>query len=440
MTPSTNVIECTVNLDSKKVLFSCVVDGNESVHAWRIKIYTLDKNSLVYDTGKITSCVNLPFLPINEKNQNTVFEVNLKDFKSTGNVDGTSFVNSPKPYYWTMEFWNKTDTEATVKSCEEVFYANSVPNVTVDYKSPNGDYNRLPVDGSGILSSNDFYFRAEYTQIENVPLKRYGWRIIDTNSGEVLLDTITKKQVYGTSDNIVCHYDGFLNNNSYSVQLYIETQNNFSMMINPISFLVSYETTFLKNDFVTEILRYESGIRNSWGEAKIIEGRIEGIYNPDELYVPNYPIADGSTSTIDITKDFCVVYDYGATSNLDISEKSYIVLSTQLSENTDMEIFTAEGIDSKGNALLRKLSYTSGQFVYTVSDAEGYKILYHTPNKGYEPGLYTWYIIIMSPYLGDDTKLTIYESKAENGLAPSDTRYPREILYPSFGTWDRLKV
>ena len=70
--------ECTIDVKNDKILFSCIVDGNESISAWRIKIYTLNDSALVLDTSKQT--LSKPFYPIDSKNRNVVFEINLKDY------------------------------------------------------------------------------------------------------------------------------------------------------------------------------------------------------------------------------------------------------------------------------------------------------------------------------------------------------------------------
>ena len=77
MTPSINNDNCVVDVNADKITFSCIVDGDEPIYAWRIKIYKLSDNSLILDTGK--KDLTTPFFPIDEKNRNVVFSVDLNN-------------------------------------------------------------------------------------------------------------------------------------------------------------------------------------------------------------------------------------------------------------------------------------------------------------------------------------------------------------------------
>lgn len=148
----------------------------------------------------------------------------------------------------------------------------------------------------------------------------------------------------------------------------------------------------------------------------------------------------GGTTAVKIPKGETITYDYGSTSNLDITEDCYIVLSMQLLSGEDTKIFEAEGRDTYGNDVMRRLEFKNGQFVYTVGNSsDGYKEVCHTPSDGYKPNKYVWYIITMSPYLWEDTELIVTESRAINGLYPKADLYLSADLYPTFGKWDKLK-
>src|SRR5574344_1383097 len=102
MIPSTNVEECVVDAASYNGLnFSCIVDGNEPVYAWQIKIYRLSDNILVYDTGKII-CESL-FFPIDEKNRNVVFSKNLNDYNNVAVLTKTSDSTPENPQYYVFK-------------------------------------------------------------------------------------------------------------------------------------------------------------------------------------------------------------------------------------------------------------------------------------------------------------------------------------------------
>lgn len=479
MSPSTNMQECTVDLNAKEIPFSCIVDGNESIYAWQIKIYKLSDGSLVFDTGKKT--LDTPFFPINEKNKNMVFGINLRDYyssaekcytasestydktkryykrsgeegkyeytlyeynESTWNEDYSSlyymnFVNSSDAYCWTIGVWGYAD-KTYIESCEEVFYANSVPTISIGYRSvysPNQeDYSSF--DGSP-LTSREYYFKAKYIQDEGVQLKRYGWRLKDVDNGQILMDTISHNQVYGTVDNILCSYNGFAYNGKYSLELYIETQNGDKLVSKPIIFSTTYAITYLSNDFKVETLKQEPAVMLNWADSIVIGGSSNAEKNQ---YIKDYPVK-GSTS-VKLENNEYVSFDYGANSTLNVSEDSYMVLSTQLHRDVPLVIFGAEGVNNDGYEVVRKLTYEDGVFSYYVLGANGVT-LEDSHKVTHKPNRYVWYIILMSPILknenGDDyVKLTVTESRAVGGAYPSINLYPNNKVYPFFGEWDKL--
>ena len=438
MTPSTNMQECTIDINENVIPFSCIVDGNEAINAWQIIIYNLSDGKSIFNSGRVT--LNSPFYPVDEKNRNVIFSINLKDY--LGN--NTTFVNRKDAYYWTIRFWGTSNSSIT--SCEEVFYATAKPSVTITF-SENCDNDYTEITENTVLKSRTCYFKANYTQNNSdnsqVPLKRYGWKLCDIDTGQILIDTITHNQIYGTKDNIVCAYSGFLNGGNYSIELYIETQDGTKIITSPINFTVTYSTTFLNNDVKVEVLKNEPGVMLDWNEAIVIGGRNEG----EVIYKSNYPIIDYSVkdpiTSVNIPDDSRIVFDYGSSSNLDIDENCYIVLSTQLLKDKETLLFYAEGNDNNGFDILRKLTYNNGIFEYVIKGNDE-KIVYATYEANYTPNQYVWYVIVMAPMLIDEsgiyyTEFTIIESSLVNGLYPSSNLYPSENLYPTAGIWNNLK-
>lgn len=493
MIPSTKRQECVIDANANDIIFSCVVDGDEAIGAWEIKIYTLIDNALMFDSGK--QKLSSPFFPINAKNENAEFEVNIKNFLPTStqyfeagtayddtktyytrklNSDGSysyteytgskppssgtqlyyigKLTNSTNAYYWTIDFWNiegsnKSDAQFNASSIQSVFYANSTPSITIqcgvdDVDSAGNDYIKyVPLSSGAKLDSSKYYFKAVYSQSQSIGIKKYGWLIKDSDADIALVDTISHNQIYGTKDNIECSYRGFLNDGNYSVQLYIETQNGATLTTSPIPFSVSYGLTYLTNDFKVSELKQETAILLDWGQANVICGKVE---SGDIEYVQNYPIVDYSreepNTSISIPTSSSVVFDYGATSGLDVPESSYMIISTQLSDASDRLIFSAEGTDSDKNNIARKLSFKSGYFVYEITDENGVLKIYRSP-QAFSPNQYKWYIIIMYPYRngGSATMMSVTESNLKDGVYPRRSLYPYETLYPSFGVWDKLK-
>lgn len=506
MIPSTNKEECIIDASANPILFSCFVDGNEAIGAWQIKVYSLNDNTLILDTG--VQILSPFFFPIDNKNRNKIFEVNLKKylegnaenynyiesyFPATSMYDETKkyykitesggsstyteyeyttatqwrddyptlfykaiFSNSPNLYYWTIDFWSsscvETDSEngglklkdncmPTTRSCETVFYANSIVKTEILYGVENIIDGKMSIEYSSltdssltegiVLNSNKYYFKASYDQAEGVCLKRYGWRIKDIASDVVLLDTISDNQIYGTSDNITCSYDGFLNGGDYSVEVQIETQNG-AITTSSFEFAVVYETTYLTNDFKVTALPKQTAIMLDWGDASVIGGKQVGNIS----YISQYPIVNYNTQTpstsVIIPDESSVVFDYGATSNLHIPETSVFVISIQLEDNSKRLLFSAEGVES-GKSIFRRLTFDGVNFVYEIMSTEGNINSYKSDN--FSPTENKWYIITLFK-----DGLRVVQSIAENGQYPSEISYPSTDKYPSFGTWDKLST
>lgn len=428
---------------------SFIVDGNEPITIATLELYDfntgdrlLRKSCSANDNYAETD--NLfdkdgYWYPINKDNKNNIFTVSYSGWNSAGE----QFVkNRLEPYYWTVKVAGVSGTEVT--SCESVFYANSTPDITIKFSKDQNIYDDLEQDT--ILDSKSCTFKATYVQAEGVPLKRYGWRITDFNTKQILVDTITQNQIYGTSGNILCTYDGFINEGKYSVELFVETQNGFCITTEPINFSVEYETIFLTTDFKASTLKNEPFIMLDWENVVAVGGIANGEYSISN----NYPIQGASSAKIEDSSS--ISYTTDANTYLDIDENCYVVLSTQLPSSRNGIVFEMTGVDESGNDISRTLVYDSGKFTYTVSTSgssltDEHSVL-NIPNE------YTWYIIQMSPCLTQETgeqyvSLFVTESITENRPYPQaenseNVFYPQAedsegAFYPSIGTWNNLK-
>ena len=435
MKPSTNKEECTIDLSAKEIPFSCIVDGNESVTHWQIVIYKIENNNVVFDSKQ--QPVESSFYPVDEKNRNVVFTVDLKKYIESN----ATFKNREEAYYWTITLWGRSGYTTT--SYQEVFYANKTPEISFLYMYQAGT--EYILNDATVLTSRGCTFKATYEQEDGVQLKRYGWKITDTDSGQVFIDTITNNQIYGSADNIICNYDGFLNGGNYSVELFIETQNN-TKVTHKRSFSVSYESTFLSSDFKVETLNNEPAIMLDWNKSVVISGVLiddtNSIVNINDMtFETNYPVE--SQCSIKIPDEFKVVYGYDSSSKFDINENSYIAFSTQLLTGDETTLFFAEGYDDEGHDVKRKLSYSNGYFVYEITGENGVfkSATYKVVNM---PSEYVWYNIFMSPlievYDGEyDVDLKIFEGSVIGCIYPSENLYPGEDFYPLRGNWNNLK-
>ena len=231
MSPSINMYgNSVIDLNSTVLPFSCIIDGNEPIIKWQIIVSKLSDNTEVFNTGEQT--LDTPFLPIDNRNRNVVFTKDLKEYFTSSaelcyvaaestydsdkvyySLDGdkykkyeynestwstdyaslfyTNFVNNSEAYYWKIILWGGFGGKTA--SCEEVFYANSIPEITLNYSKDNSEYEEL-TDGMS-LDRRMYYFKAAYKQAEGIPLKKYGWRITDVDNDKIILNTIDNNQI-----------------------------------------------------------------------------------------------------------------------------------------------------------------------------------------------------------------------------------------------------
>lgn len=470
MSPSTNIERRVVDLKADTIPFSCIVDGNCAITSWRIVVWKLKDNTAVLDTGEIK--LDTPFYPVDNKNRNVVFEIDLKKYMSSlsniyylpatetydknktyytvsteyeyseyvysdedaWNVDYKKlyyidFINSKEPYAWRVCFWG--DNEASSVSSEEVFYANSEPNIhelTIN--------NEVLTEDGFILGERNAFFKCEYKQDEEVSLKRYGWRLTETNTNKIIFDTISKNQIYGTKDNISCKYNGLVNGQDYLIELYIETQNGYGGIVKSIKFSVEYDVEIVDADFQAFSIDSSSCIMLNWENIKTTEGVARGEYSVKK----NFPISN--SSSLVLPRDSKIVFEGNANSDLQIPKTSYVVLSFQIPKDEDTDVLY---ITDKNGELVKELKYISDthQFEYMLRDGDttmlSVKEVEHSPSQT------TWYVITLFPTRIDGNTgepfidMKIVCSKTLDALFPSESLYPSNDIYPYNGKWDKLK-
>jgi len=487
LSPSINMHgNMVIDLNSMELPFSCIVDGDEAITKWQIIISKLDDNSIVFDSGEQELVT--PFYPINNRNQNVVFKVNLKEYFSTASVcyftadntyddkkvyytytDGVyseytynsetwntdysnlfymKFVNSGEEYYWNITLKGRTGN--TVSSCEEVFYANSLPKTTIYYSYDNNFTDKennligdLILKDDASLSKRKVFFKADYVQDEDIHIKRYGWRLTDTDNNFVIMDTITQNQIYGIDDDISCECNGLVNQTNYLIELYVETQNGYFNILNNVKFKIDYVVKDIDADFGIVALNKTSGIMLNWGNLRTTEGIVEG---EDVSYTTNYPIAvaeenafhSGSVS-INIPNDSRVVFsDTSNGKSLEIDEDSYVVLSFQIDKTSDVVILEMSGFDDIFKPISRKLYYDYNENTLNYMVQKGDDVVYNSVNLSNKTGQTCWYVVTLSPMSSDNgiyAPLKVVENTADNALFPEDELYPDDELYPEIGEW-----
>ena len=439
LSPSINMYGNTViDLNSVTLPFSCIVDGNEAVTDFQIVISRLKDNVVVFDTGMIA--LEKPFFPINNRNQNVVFSIDLKKYFDTASVN-SEFVNSADAYYWEITFKN-SNSETETTSAAEVFYANSIPETMV-YYSYNNDFTVLPenVDFSG-LQKRKIYFKSTYNQSEGVPLKRYGWRLTDATNNVVVMDTITQNQIYGIADDISCVCNGLVNQTNYLLELYIETQNGYFDVLQSVEFDVNYAVKNIDADFEIEALNNTAGIMLSWGNLRTTEGFVVG---EDVSYTENFPLH--SSASVEIPEYTSIVFsDTSSGKNLEIDEASYVVLSFKFDKTQNITFFEMSGVDEQLNAVSRKLEYTALNRMLKYTVTKGNVVATCEKQLSKTVSELCWYVVTLYPLIDGSVDYKIVESISEGCLFPDEDLYPiaendteEEPLYPDFGEWNKLR-
>ena len=473
MSPSINMYgNSVIDLNSTVLPFSCVIDGNEPIVKWQIVVSRLSDNAEVFDTGEQT--LETPFLPIDNRNRNVVFTIDLKKhFNSSAKLcyiaaesthdsnkvyyllDGdeytkyeynestwgtgytslfyTNFINSSDAYYWKIVLWGGLNGKTV--SYEEVFYANSIPEITFNYSKDNDIYEEL-IDKMS-LDRRMYYFKATYKQAEDIPLKKYGWRITDVDNDKVILNSIDENQIYGLSSDISCQYNGFVNNTNCLIELFIETQNGYFSIVKRSTFKINYDVKTLITDFNIQTMNSSSCIMLDWEDLKTTEGVVDG---DDVSRVKNYPIAN-KTNSIRVGNGSSVIFEGNANAALKIPEDVYAVLSFQITKDENMTLLEMTGVDELSYTIKKKLAYISDSktLVHSVEKTNGDSAIkrFELSNR---PGDAIWYVVTLHPLTKDEdgncsVDISVVESVAQGTLYPEDNLYPDDGLYPYSGSW-----
>lgn len=470
MSPSINMYgNSVIDLNSTVLPFSCIIDGNEPIVKWQIIVSRLSDNAEVFDTGEQE--LEVPFLPVDNRNRNVVFTKDLKNYfnssaklyyvaaestydsnKAYYFLDGskykynelnwstdytslyyTNFINRAEAYYWKIILWGSFGGKTI--SCEEIFYANSIPEITLNYSKDNNEYEELE-DGT-TLDRRMYYFKAEYRQAEDIPLKKYGWRITDVDNDKVILNTIDENQIYGLSSNISCQYNGFVNNTNCLIELFVETQNGYFSIVKNSTFKINYSVKTLITDFNIQTINSSSCIMLDWEDLKTTEGIVEG---DDVCRVESYPIVNKSNS-IRVENGSSVVFEGNANAALKIPEDVYTVLSFQITKDENMTLLEMTGVDELSYTIKKKLAYISDSktLVHSVEKTNGDSAIkrFELSNR---PGDAIWYVVTLHPLTKDvdgncSVDISVVESVAQGTLYPEDNLYPDDKLYPYNGSW-----
>lgn len=423
------------NSNSDGIEFSCVVDGNETVKKYKVDIWSMTSDDVHFTKTVVLSSSTIPpypFFPINEKNEYNLFQFYL----SQTELSNSNIVNTTTPYKWQISMWvdgNESSETPDTVSCEEVFYANKTPTLSLSYKSGT----QYETFDDTPLTSKVISFKGTYSQAQNIPLQCFGWYIKNNTTGEVLINTIDDgKMIYSSSSNIVLSYDGFLNDETYLVRCKAVTQNGAEVEAEQ-EFQISYDTYDVTSDFTITTLPKETGNLLSWGNVSAITGnafdRNDIIVPEDELnFSHNYPVED--QNSIALEDGIKVIFEQGTDDVLDIPEDSTFVYSFQCPEKDDKVLLEISGSNDSGLLISRKLEIIDSHLVYTVDNGE--TVSTQTSSSDYVLNRYSWFIVVLYPIENDVALMRITNIRTVGSLYPSTTLFPSTSVMPKFGTWE----
>ena len=233
-------------------------------------------------------------------------------------------------------------------------------------------------------------------------------------------------------------YDGFLNDEKYAIQIFVQTLDNVEAQTDLIKFKVSYIDYTIDNMLNAENSPIEHGIIVEWSNLRLIKGEIEGSSH----YEDNTPTEGKTSLTLD--EDSKLVFDKDKQRPLSLDFDANQILCTRFDEERPLSnqiYYTASGLDDNGEVISKTLemlpkadTQETGKVIlrYTIKTAIGVEIY---EQEIIASTLY-WYIIIMKK-----DGFVVYTKYAQ-GLFPALDQYPnlnkftsQKGLYPDALTY-----
>lgn len=310
----------------------------------------------------------------------------------------TSILTNGTNYKWTITlYWssenNGDNLDKNIVSQEAYFECRTMPTIEIS-------------NFTNILNRRYYEFVGEYTQKEHVPVTYFRWILTQAITGEVLEDTGNIP-----STDIRFYYDGFLNDYEYTIQLFVENQNNITVNTEPMKFKVSYVGLLVDNVVTATPNTEEHGIIVEWSGIHGVEGTIYGDYT----YIKDLPVV--THTSLELPKGSSLVFDKDNDDTLKVPATTATHVISIRIDSPDIEtIYEATGSNG-GLPYYKKLTLDGNDLVYDINGVKQIR-------KAIVPSPLYWYVIFMLP-----DKL-IVSVKWADGLFPSTTLYPHIGLYP----------
>lgn len=176
------------------------INGPSALTAFQIVIYTNDAASTQkFTTGKITS--GCPAYGTSSTGEIQFFSYTI----SAASLSSAAITNGNEYKLIITQWWNANDS--VVQSSASAFITRATPSVSVQI-TPSQD-------------GQTYVFTGTYQQSDGDTLNWFRWRIKKDTGNTIIYDS---GYITGTM-NMSLEYSGFLNNEWYDIQLFIQTEN-----------------------------------------------------------------------------------------------------------------------------------------------------------------------------------------------------------------------
>lgn len=296
--------------------FSSTVQGTKCTK-YNAKIYKLSDNTQVYSTGDIV------LSPV--KYNNDVITFNLPSSTLT---NGTQYK------------WDVTTFEdlVSITSSQVLFNANANATFTMAVPST--------------INTQSYTFTATYNQSNNVPLS-YFYFVLSDSTG------VLEKTNLIFSGNVSYQFSGFVDNNSYSIQVFGMTSNGYAFNSPIYNFITDYPQPSISIVPTISQNCNTSIVDITWGKVVVIGGSVNG---GSYTYLQNYGMA--SNWAIELADD--AVYS----ANIDIPELMNVRLQVKAVSFTSGKII--ELVNVANNNYEFGYDNIYGRFYFKINGSYGY--------------------------------------------------------------------
>lgn len=289
-----------------------------------------------------------------------------------------------------------------------------------------------------ILPSKKALFKGYYEQEQYVSISYFRWILYKLQYDSEEIVEVVKDTGMVPSVDFQFFYDGFLNDEKYAIQIFVQTLDNVEAQTELIKFKASYISYEIDNMLNAENSPIEHGIIVEWSNLRLIQGEIEGTSH----YVDNVPTENKTSLTLD--KDSILTFDKDKGQHLSLDWDANQILCTRFDEERPLEpqvYYTASGLDDNGDVLSKTLqmipkddTQDTGKVIlrYTIKTANSTE---YYDQEIIASQLY-WYVIIMKK-----DGFVVYTKYAQ-GLFPALDQYPNlnkftgsRSLYPDALTY-----